>query len=152
MNNELITVSGYSAAVLLAEMHTPKKRPGSKKIDPYPKITWEEASEEMQNDPKVLWINSPSMGKHTYRRCTPEEKEEIRLNQIWRVNQQAKYLLEHYGWEYAERFARKRENITEIDFSTIPHCQYTIDKQCDLFCPFFKGYCEYKEEENDNNL
>lgn len=144
-------VSGYSAVVLNAETNTPNKRPGGKKIDPYPKIFWEEASEEMRNDPKVMWIISLGR-KYTWRKHTLEEKEEIRLNKIWRVNQQAKYILENYGWEYAERFARERENVTEIDFSTIPHCLYTKDKQCDLFCPFFKGYCEYKEEKDDNSL
>lgn len=150
-NNQAMVVTGYGAAVLLAETHAIDKRPGGKQVDPYPRIFWEEAPEEMRNDPKVMWITS-SGKKYTWRRHTPEEKEEIRLNQIWRVNQQAKYILEHYGWEYAERFARERKNVTEIDFSTIPHCRYTKDKQCDLFCPFFKGHCEYKEEENDNSL
>ena len=34
----------------------------------------------------------------------------------------------------------------ELDLH-IPHCEYSNDRQCDIFCPFFKSKCEYKEEQ-----
>lgn len=149
MNDRVFVVSGYGAAKLSAEASVGAVRPGGKRIDPYPSIRWEDASEEMRRDPKRMWISGMT-GKKTFRRHTPEEKEEIRLNQKWRIEQITKTILEKYGWEYAERYVKEnKEKIDKYEIKInliIPHCQYESNNQCDLFCPYFRGKCIYTEE------
>lgn len=149
-DNRAFIVTGYGAAKLMASGLVKSVRPGGKRIDPFPHIKWEDASEEVRKDPKVIWITTNGKDKHTFRKHTPEEKEEIRLNEVWRIEETLKVLLNKYGWEYAEKYAQ--ENQDKIDKYGIkvnlcvPHCEYVNGHQCDLFCPFFKGYCDYKEE------
>lgn len=153
-NNEAFIVTGLGAAVLIAERHI-GRRPGGKKIDPYPTIKWEDASEEMRNDPKVMWITTHTHGerKYTFRRHTEEEKEEIRLNEIYKLEQMFSFILEHYGWKYANEFyewdswREKFDKHGIVPNLNIPHCKYEKNHQCDLECPFFKGHCTYEEEE-----
>ena len=59
------------------------------------------------------------------------------------------YLLNNYGWDYADYFWNysrggsekiKKYNLKE---KKLPHCKCTKDGQCDLFCPYFCGKCNY---------
>lgn len=60
------------------------------------------------------------------------------------------YLLNKYGWEYAERFYNlkekdfKRYNIVK-DCLKVPHCKYACDGQCDISCYYFNKKCSYEE-------
>lgn len=157
-DNEGFILSGLSAAVLNAELHI-DRRPGSKQIDFCPTIAWDEASEEMRNNPKILWFKDKTLlkrhggEKYTFRSYTDEEKEEIRLNQIYKLEQMFDFILKNYGWQYAKQFYEWDQWRKEFDkYDTvpnlnIPHCKYEKNYQCDIECPFFKGYCTYKEEE-----
>lgn len=146
----MFVVKGLGAAILDAEMHV-KRRPGSRSIDRFPTISWEDASEEMRDDPKVMWIKHGER-KYTFRKVTEEEKAEIRLNGQWKLREEFKYILEHYGWKYAEEFytRARRDEFEKYNVKInlyIPHCKYTKDGQCDLFCPFYEcGNCYYREE------
>lgn len=157
-NDGPIVVTGLGAAVLSAEMHT-GRRPGSKPIEqPFPTINWEDASEEMRNDPKVMWITSNipfgKSKKYTFRSHTEEELEEIRLNKIYKLEHMFDYILKHYGWRYAKGFYEWDQWRKDFDKYgivpnlNIPHCEYEVNHQCDIECPFFKGYCTYKKEED----
>lgn len=156
-NNGTFVVTGLGAAVLNAETFV-GIRPGSKKVNPYPTIKWEDASEEMRNDPKVMWItNNIGLGKngstYTFRSHTEEEKEEIRLNEIYKLEHMFDFILKHYGWKYAKEFyewdqwKEKFDKHGIVPNLNIPHCQYEKNHQCDIECPFFKGYCTYEKEE-----
>lgn len=151
-NNRAFIVTGYAAAKLMAETNVKGVRPGGKRIDLHPVVYWEDAPEEMRKDPKRMWITGPFNNmKKTFRAHTEEEKEEIRLNKKWRIEQIFLFMLEHYGWEYAERYAwEERENIEKFNLTLnlqIPHCENTATGQCDMFCPFFQGHCKYYKEE-----
>lgn len=149
-DNRAFVVIGYGAARLMAETSVKNHRPGSRRVDPYPCIYWSEATEEERNDPKRIWISSFGQPKKSFRAHTPEEKEEIRLNQIWRLEQIYLLLLNKYGWKYAERFAEEeKEKFEKYNIRinlNVPHCEYTASGQCDLFCPFFNKKCLYKGE------
>lgn len=154
-NSGPIVVTGLGAAVLSAEMHI-GRRPGGKRVEPLPTIDWEDASEEMRNDPKVMWITGSTpfrKGKtFTFRDHTPEEEEEIRLNKIYKLEHMFEYILKNYGWRYAKEFYEWDQWRKDFDKYgivpnlNIPHCQYEDNHQCDIECPFFKGYCTYEEE------
>lgn len=155
-DNKAFIITGLGAAVLSAEAHI-GRRPGSKRIDPYPTIKWEDASPETQNDPEVMWIidNTP-LGrgrKYCFRAHTEEEKKEIRLNKIYKLEHMFEYILKNYGWRYAKGFYEWDQWQKDFDKYgivpnlNIPHCQYEDNHQCDIECPFFKGYCTYEEEE-----
>lgn len=154
-NSGPIVVTGLGAAVLSAEMHT-GLRPGGKRVDRFPTVNWEDASEEMKNDPNIMWITS-HMGhekkKYTFRRPTEEEIEEARLNKIYKLEHMFEYILKNYGWRYAKGFYEWDQWRKDFDKYgivpnlNIPHCQYEDNHQCDIECPFFKGYCTYEEEE-----
>lgn len=105
--NELIVVTGLDAAVLAAEVYI-GRRPGSKSVQSFPTIDWEDASEEMRNDPKVMWITNDTLlkgsKKYTFRKHTKEELEEIRLNRIYKLEHMFDYILKNYGWQYAKEF------------------------------------------------
>ena len=154
-DNRAFVVTGYGAARLMAETTVKSTRPGGKRVPPCPCIYWEDATEEMRNDPNRIWFTESGRNKKTFRRHTPEEKEEIRLNQIWRLEQIYLVLLNKYGWKYAERFAEEeKEKFEKYNIkinSKIPHCEYTQSGQCDLFCPFFNKKCLYKGEKIDEN-
>lgn len=143
-NNKMFIATGYSAARLAAENSIPRVRPGGKAISPT--IDWEEAPEDMKNNPKVMWITEgPSWDrrKKTFRRFTEEEKQEMKLNQKWRIEQIFLYILNKYGWEFAECYAKEKKDIIEKTNAKvsldIPHCEYSYSRQCDIFCRYFKG-------------
>lgn len=154
--NEPIVVTGLGAAVLSAEIHI-GKRPGSKPVEPFPTINWEDAPEEMRNDPKVMWIINNTLlkgsKKYTFRKHTEEELKEIHLNKIYKLEHMFDYILKKYGWRYAKEFYEWDQWKKEFDECgiipnlNIPHCKYEINHQCDIECPFFKSYCTYREEE-----
>lgn len=149
-DNRAFIVTGYGAARLMAETTVKSTRPGGKRVPPYPCIYWEDATEEMRNDPNRIWFTESGQNKKTFRKHTPEEKEEIRLNQIWRLEQIYLVLLNKYGWKYAERFVEEeKEKFEKYNIQInleVPHCEYTASGQCDLFCPFFNKKCLYKGE------
>ena len=154
MNNKAFIVTGYGTARLTADINCKSIRPGGKRISPCPTIDWDDAPQELKDNPKTLWITDNTLmnekRKRTFRRHTEEEKQEIKLNKIYHIEQMFQYILNNYGWEYAERFVREEKETTgklgiELELH-IPHCEYSNDRQCDIFCPFFKSKCIYKEE------
>ncbi len=142
----IILKGWYDAAVLQAETSIPPIRPGGKYVSRHPKVLWEDATEEMRKDSKRVWFTSLMFPKFTFRKHTEEEKEELRLNQEWRANEIVKYLSNYYGWSYAEQYAQEHNDIVKVELR-IPHCRGMENAQCDLFCPYFKGYCIYQEED-----
>lgn len=137
-------LKGYDAAKLKVELEIPRVRPGGKIIDSFPFIYWKDATEEQKNT--LCWIES-AFGKRALRKYTQEEKEEIRLNHIFRIEETYKKLLTKYGWEYAEKYKETQQGKEGITFnSAYPRCKYSLDNQCNLFCYYFKeGKCSYYE-------
>ena len=146
MNDKNYVLTGYAAAKLRAINDIGLVRPGGKAIPPLSYINWEDASEEIKNDVNISWWNGRAIRPHTQ-----EEKEEIKLNEQWRIVQIYNFLLQTYGWEYAELYKKENKKIIVLyDIKleeAIPHCKYVEDGQCDLFCCFFNGGCNY-----ENNL
>lgn len=119
----------------------------------HPVIYFEDASEKMKNDDSIMWVEDHVFHKtFTFRSHTEEEKEEMRLNEIYKLEHMFEFILKHYGWKYAKEFyewdqwREKFDKYGIIPNLNIPHCKYEKNHQCDLECPFFKGYCTYKEE------
>ena len=147
-NNRCFVVTGLGAAILDAEMNVKTRCKVSLRRKT---MNWEEAPEEMRNDPSIMWItDKTSPGKvRKYRFCkyTEEEKEELHKYQQQRLLDEFDYILNKYGWEYAEGFYHMRkhrfeEYNLEINLK-IPHCKYSEDNQCDVTCAFFNGRCCY---------
>lgn len=147
MDNGIYTVSGYGAAKILAEVKTPFVRPGGKRIDPFPTVSWENASEEMKNDHTRIGIKEKGKLK-TFRSHTIEEKKEINLNKAWRIEQIFLYLL-NCNFDYAKKYMEENKKDIEklgikLDLN-VPRCQFNEDNQCNLFCYFYeKGKCLWK--------
>ena len=147
-DNRAFVVTGLGAAILDAEMSVKTKC----KVPLIPRrILWEEASEGMRNDPNVIWLMDATVlgqgKKYCFRTYTKEEKEELCKYQQQRLLDEFNYILNKYGWEYAEGFYHMRkhrfeEYNVEINLK-IPHCKYNKDNQCDIFCTFFNGRCCY---------
>lgn len=141
--NKIPIVTGLGSAILDADMHVETKGNA-----PLPTVTWEEASEEVRNDPNISWISMPITGnKFFYRKYTKEEKKQLFTYNQQRLLNMFDYILNKYGWEYAEGFYNTRRNDfkkynVEIDLK-IPHCKYNKDNQCDITCAFFNGRCCY---------
>lgn len=156
MKHETSILTGLDAAIMNAEIKVPR-RPNGKIINMYPIIKFGDASKEMQEDKKMKWIiDDTHFGKNRtfiFRKHTEEEKEEMRLNEIYKLEQMFDFILKHYGWQYAKEFykcehwRKKFDKYNIIPNLNIPHCQYEKNHQCDIECPFFKGYCAYEEEE-----
>jgi hypothetical protein len=144
----LFTVTGVNAAIMDAEMKVPRYRPNSMRVNPHEIIYYDDAPEKLKNDPTVWWIKLNGR-KHTIKRLTDEEKEDLRLDKEWRLIEMFNYILEHYGWKTADFFCNKStwkekfENAGIVPDLIIPHCKYTKDGQCDIFCPYFKGGCGF---------
>ena len=81
-DNRAFVVTGLGAAILDAEMSvkTKCKVPRMSR-----RILWEEASEEMRNDPDIMWIMDATVlgqgKKYCFRQYIKEEKEELRKYQ-----------------------------------------------------------------------
>ena len=138
-----IHLSEYGSAVLLATLEAPNIRPGGRYIDRFRRIKWEDATEEQRKN--LTWIRFGLNGPKTaHLPLTPEEKEEIKLNEQYHKEQVCKYLLEHFNIEFAKQYAKT--NNVNIDLN-VPYCLH--DNQCNLFCPFYEGRC--MKGENDEN-
>ena len=73
-------IKGYSAACLMADLHTNTAPSADKVVNRYRHIKWEDATEEQKE--KLLWINGP-LGKRASVPLTPQEKEQLKLNTIF---------------------------------------------------------------------
>ena len=136
-----MVVMGLGAAILIAEMEAPHVPVV------HPTIKWEDDTEENRKDKSLMWITDHVLNrKYRFRALTEEEKQERRKKEEAKLRFMFQYILEHYGWEYAESFYEfwdyqfKKANV-KID-SIYPHCRYTRDGQCDIFCPYFNGRCQ----------
>lgn len=136
-----MVVKGLGAAILKAEM----KAPHVPVI--HPTIKWEDDTEENRKDKSLMWITDHVLNrKYRFRALTEQEKQERREKEEAKLRFMFQYILEHYGWQYAEEFYEfwdyqfKKANV-EIDLA-YPHCRYTKDGQCDIFCPYFYGRCQ----------
>lgn len=136
-----MVVTGLGAAILTAEMEAPHVPVV------HPIINWEDDTEENRNDKSLMWItNHVSKKTYRFRSLTEQEKKERKEKEEAKLRFMFQYILEHYGWQYAESFYElwdyqfKKAGV-EID-SIYPHCRYTKDGQCDIFCPYFSGRCQ----------
>ena len=155
-NNRPFVISGLNAAILRAELEIGNTRPGGMKVHPTPTIQWDEAPQEMRDDPNIIWITREETefvpkAKYAFRSHTEQEKKEIELNKRWRLAEMFNYILENYGWRYALKFyehsywRKKFEEAGVVPNFQFPHCEYEESGQCDLECSFFKGTCCYEE-------
>lgn len=85
--------------------------------------------------------------KFFYRKYTKEEKKQLFIYNQQKLLDMFDYILNKYGWEYAEGFYNTRRNDfkkynVEVNLK-IPHCEYNKDNQCDMTCAFFNGRCSY---------
>lgn len=146
----MFVVKGVDAIILNAEMSVPKPREAGWKYS-NPTVNWEDDTEENRNNPKIMWITS-SMGghkkKYRFRALTPEERVRITdARRIYLMNVYT-YILEKYDYESARiYYDRRKEEFDDVGIVpelNIPHCKYTTDGQCDLFCPYYKeGKCTW---------
>ena len=135
-------IKGYSAACLMADLHTNTAPSADKVVNRYRHIKWEDATEEQKE--KLLWINGP-LGKRASVPLTPQEKEQLKLNTIFHYEEMYKYLYNNYGYEYAERFYKDKQLTCSKIISQ--YCETKQEKgQCNLFCPYFKQRCMLKED------
>ena len=135
-------IRGYSAACLMADLHTKTAPSADKVVDRYRHIKWEDATEEQKE--KLFWITGP-IGKRAFLPLTPQEKEQLKLNTIFHYEEMYKYLYNNYGYEYAEKFYKDKQ----LTCSKIigKYCEIKQEKgQCSLFCPYFKQKCTLKED------
>lgn len=143
----MYAVKGLGACILDAELHSPKRKVSTHVS---PTIAWKEDTEENRKNEKLGWMDF--MGdKWRFAALSEEQKEQIAIHEKEKLKFMFNYILRQYGWKYAEDFYfntswaekfKKAGIKIEIDY---PHCKYTKDKQCDLFCPHFRGKCDYKE-------
>lgn len=155
--NEPFVVTGAGAAILNAEFRfrgvPGMKSPNQRKMET---ITWDEATEDEREN--GLWFSGPfGNEKKMFKRHSEEELKQIEEDtKTWmqaKLNFMFNYILEHYNYEYAKFFydcdswhEKFIKYDVKIDFNTIPHCKYSKDGQCDLFCPFIsKKGCTYSE-------
>lgn len=137
MRNEPITLKGYSAAKFIAETKSPSVKPGNLKINPYKTLKMEDATEEQIKE--LTWLTYQNSIKALIP-LTKEEKAMRKENQEYHKEQTYLYLLNNYGWEYAEQYAKEKNIKLDIE---LPHCKYGSG-QCDIFCDFYtKGDCNY---------
>lgn len=94
-NNKAFIATDLGAIILDAEINY-KKNPNQKIINPYPTIDWDDASEEMRNDKKIMWITNDKR-KYTFRKLTTEEKAAIWFSKTWKLQAMFEYILEKYG-------------------------------------------------------
>jgi len=140
----MTVLRGYSAACLLADVHTKTAPSKELVVDKYRRILWETASEEQRK--KLLWVTHGKDGPKTaHLPLTPQEKEQLKLNEQYHFKEMYKYLLKNYGWEYADRFYQDKKLTFEKE--QYPRCKLKDEKsQCNLFCSFFNNQCTYEEE------
>ena len=136
-----MVVTGLGAMILKAEMEAPRV-PAV-----HPTIKWENDTEENRKDKSLMWITDHVLNrKYRFRGLTQQEKQERKQKEEEKLRFMFQYILEHYGWRNAEAFRREwdyqfEKAGVEISFD-YPHCRYTRDGQCDIFCPYFNGRCQ----------
>jgi hypothetical protein len=144
-----IILEGLDAAILRAEMQF-TGIPGKENPMIPRMINWEEATAEEKETLKwkdMLFEHKKIAYKY---RGTQEEQKEWMSAKLMTMFQ---YLLNHYSYEYAERFYNidswnqkfKQCGIEVEKLLQVPHCLYTKTRQCDFFCPYFDKQCQYKE-------
>ena len=142
-------IRGLGAAILNAEMHA-KKLPEAQGISLAPIVNFEDDTVENQNNPKIVWWTKGKK-RFRFRDHTKEEKRILEAAEKYKIEQMFDYILKNYGWEYAERFynwdqwRKLFDKHGIIPNLKIPHCEYAVNHQCDLFCPFFKKKCTLEE-------
>ena len=149
MRNGDYVIRGLGAAILNAEMHA-KKLPEAISISLAPTVNFEDDTIENQNNPKIVWWTKGKR-KFRFRNHTEEEKRILAVAEKYKIEQMFDYILKNYGWEYAERFynwdqwRKLFDKHGIIPNLKIPHCEYAVNHQCDLFCPFFEKKCTLEE-------
>lgn len=148
MSGEPIILEGYNAARFTADMNTGRIRPGNKKIRRTPFIDWKDATEEQKETLKWHTFNDGGRNAWTqaYFPFTEEEKQIRKDNELYHYEKMFKYILENYGNDYADKFAKECiEKDMEISIEAYPHCDYA-EGQCNMFCDFYeKGQCLYED-------
>ena len=143
-----IILKGLDAAILIAEMHFTgipgKENPMIPRV-----VHWEEATPEEKETLK--WKDTLFDHKFAYKyKGTKEEQKEWMSVKLMTMFE---YLLNHYSYEYAERFCNidswnqkfRKCGIEVEKLLQVPHCLYNKTRQCDFFCPYFDKQCQYKE-------
>ena len=142
-------IRGLGAAILNAEMHA-KKLPEAQGISLAPIVNFEDDTVENQNNPKIVWWTKGKK-RFRFRDHTKEEKRILEAAEKYKIEQMYDNILKNYGWEYADRFynwdqwRKLFDKHGIIPNLKIPHCEYAVNHQCDLFCPFFKKKCTLEE-------
>ena len=139
-----MVLQGYGAACLMASLHCPSARCKEDVVDRFRHIEWKDATEEQRKN--LIWVTHGSGGlKTAHPPLTEQEKEQLKKNQQYHFEKVYEYLMHNYGWEYGERFYQEK-NLTceKIPFA---NCKIKNTKgQCNLFCPYFKQKCTFKED------
>lgn len=142
-----MTIKGYAAIKLLADLHADAVKPGNVKVSRTKKLKWEEATQEQKDT--LVWtsVGTPNgeIWKTAYLPLTEEEKQMRKENQIYHLYQMYEYILENYGVEYARRFAIEKD-LEEVQ--EVPYCSYGENQQCNISCPYYnkKGCLFYDSE------
>ena len=140
----MIIKDSVVAAWVLADANSPNKRLDSKGFPCIKRLMWEDATQEQRE--KLTWIKG-LRGTYAFVHPTKEEEKEIWLDRQYHMRQMLYYILENYGIDIfnkvIERYKAafdKYDVNTNIDFK---HCEYA--GQCDLFCPFYCGGCQFND-------
>ena len=142
-----MVIKGYAAAKLMADMNTPDVRPGNKRIPRnHSLVFWENATDEQKKELKwysVLYGGGVKK-KFAHIELTQEEKEMLADNTKYHYMEIFKYLLDHYGNDYALQFWEECiEKDVRFELNAYPRCRYA-NGQCDMFCDYYKeGVCIY---------
>lgn len=144
----MFVVKGIDAIILNAEMSVPKPHEAKWSYS-HPTVNWEDDTEENRNDPKIMWMTSSMDGcqkKYRFRALTPEERARITDARRIYLMRVYTYILENYDYESARAYYNRRkkefDEVEAVPEFNIPHCEYTKDRQCDLFCYYYKeGKC-----------
>ena len=139
-----MVIKGYAAAKFMADRNTPTVKPGNKKIlRDYSLIYWENATDEQKKKLKWYLVSCGGIEKKFAQiKLTQEEKEMLADNIKYHYMEMFKYLLEHYGNDYALQFWEECiEEDVRFEMNVYPHCKYA-EGQCDIFCDYYKnGVC-----------
>lgn len=167
----MFVIDGLGAAIFEADMEWNEyTQTPYCKVPAIPKIYWEDASEEERKTGNWITFYNKSPQKYTwsqqkykFREHTEAELQELENYEIKRLKGMYKYLLDNYGWIIAQDFYntpewnKKFKNYNLKMENNLPHCKYTEEGQCNLFCDFYTSNgCQWTPESedcrNDNNL
>lgn len=141
-----MVLKGLDAAILMADLNFPGV-PGM--VPPSSKrriLKWSKATEEERQEDgwKELFFDK----EEKYKFILPTE-EEKRIWETARLKFMLQYVLDYYGYNYARKFFEcggwhnkfLECGIDKSFFDTVPACECAPDKQCNLFCCYYKGRC-----------